>query len=62
MTEKIYIWEAGNGNVGHGSMTLSDGTHISWWPKDDKSKSSMKMHMVCTFFVNIYFISHYNIW
>ena len=45
MTDKIYIWEAGNGNVGHGSMTLSDGTHISWWPKDDKSKSSMKMHM-----------------
>jgi heme/copper-type cytochrome/quinol oxidase subunit 4 len=46
MSDKIYIWEAGNGNVGHGSMTLHDGTHISWWPKDDKSKSSAKSHMV----------------
>ena len=45
MSDKIYIWEAGNGNVGHGSMTLHDGTHISWWPKDDKSKSSAKSHM-----------------
>jgi ABC-type polysaccharide/polyol phosphate export permease len=49
MSDKIYIWEAGNGNVGHGSMTLHDGTHISWWPAVDKTKSSMKKHMVGLF-------------
>ena len=46
MSDKIYIWEAGNGIVGHGSMTLHDGTHISWWPKDDTSKSSATIHKV----------------
>ena len=25
-------------------MTLHDGTHISWWPKDDISKSSAIIH------------------
>ncbi|VDI53153.1 Hypothetical predicted protein [Mytilus galloprovincialis] len=40
MGVKIYIWAEGGGNVGHGSMTLSDGTHISWWPKEDKAKSA----------------------
>ena len=46
MSDKIYIWEGGNGNVGHGSMTLHDGTHISWWLKDDTSKSSATIHKV----------------
>lgn len=37
MGVKIYIWTEEYENVGHGSMTLSDGiTHISWWPKKDK--------------------------
>ena len=45
MSDTIYIWEAGIGIVGHGSMTLHDGTHISWWPKDDKLKSSARIHM-----------------
>ena len=43
---------AGNGNVGHGSMTLSDGTHISWWPKEDKQKTS-KQNWVCTFYLTM---------
>ena len=45
MSDEIYIWETGQGNVGHGSMTLHDGTHISWWPKVDKSKLSVKYHV-----------------
>ena len=45
MSDKIYIWEIGSGNIGHGSMTLHDGTHISWWPKDEKSKSSATIDM-----------------
>lgn len=56
MSDKIYIWEGGNGNVGHGSMTLHDGTHISWWPKDDKSKASAKRHMVGFIFNIVYFL------
>jgi hypothetical protein len=28
----LYYWEAADGNWGHISLTLSDGTHISWWP------------------------------
>jgi hypothetical protein len=46
MSDNIYIWKSGNGNIGHGSMTLHDGTHISWWPKDQKSKSSAKSLLV----------------
>lgn len=40
MTVKVYIWEKqkDQGTVGHASMSLSDGTHISWWPKDEISK------------------------
>jgi len=53
MSDKIYIWEAGNGNVGHGSMTLHDGTHISWWPAVDKNKSTAKRHMVGFIFVHV---------
>ena len=49
MSDNIYIWEAGNGNVGHGSMTLHDGTHISWWPVVDKEKSTAKKNMVGLF-------------
>ena len=45
--------EAGNGNVGHGSMTLHDGTHISWWPAVDKDKSTAKKHMVGFIFVDV---------
>ncbi|XP_071148903.1 multifunctional-autoprocessing repeats-in-toxin-like [Mytilus edulis] len=41
MGVKMYIWTEGDENVGHGSMTLSDGiTHISWWPKKDKEMTT----------------------
>lgn len=40
MTVNVYIWEKrkDQGSVGHVSMSLSDGTHISWWPEDQLSK------------------------
>ena len=28
----LYYWEPTDGNWGHISLKLSDGTHISWWP------------------------------
>ena len=34
MPVTVYIWEfRGKEAVGHASMSLSDGTHISWWPQ-----------------------------
>ncbi|KAL3855676.1 hypothetical protein ACJMK2_014895 [Sinanodonta woodiana] len=44
MPIKVYVWLPHGDNVGHSSMTLSDGTHISWWPSDKeaKKKSNLK--------------------
>ncbi|KAL3854998.1 hypothetical protein ACJMK2_014230, partial [Sinanodonta woodiana] len=44
MPIKVYVWFPHSDNVGHSSMTLSDGTHISWWPsnKNVKKKSNLK--------------------
>ena len=53
MSDIIYIWEETKENVGHGSMTLHDGTHISWWPAVDKRTSTAKKHMVGFIFVHI---------
>ena len=53
MSDKIYIWEAGKGYVGHGAMTLHDGTHISWWPAEDKSETTAMKYMVGFIFVHI---------
>ena len=47
MVVRIYIWDQAGGNVGHASIKLGNGTHISWWPKDDKNKTSMKRNPVC---------------
>ena len=34
MSVTVYIWEfRGMEAVGHASMSLSDGTYISWWPQ-----------------------------
>jgi hypothetical protein len=41
MSDIIYIWKSENLNVGHSSMTLNDGTHISWWPKEGKTLNSI---------------------
>ncbi|KAL3855326.1 hypothetical protein ACJMK2_014542 [Sinanodonta woodiana] len=43
MPIQVYIWLPQGDNVGHSSMTLSDGTHISWWPsnKNFKKKSNI---------------------
>ncbi len=38
---RVIIWRANdfwNGDVGHVSMQLSDGTYISWWPADEDRK------------------------
>lgn len=32
MGVKVYYWKHTTQNWGHISMSLSDGTHISWWP------------------------------
>ena len=53
MSDNIYIWEARNGNVGHGSMTLHDGTHISWWPAVGKKISSMTNYLVGFIFMDV---------
>ena len=31
MSTKVYVWKS-EGDNGHASMELSDGTYISWWP------------------------------
>ena len=31
MSTKVYVWKS-EGDGGHASMELSDGTYISWWP------------------------------
>jgi hypothetical protein len=46
MQDIIYIWKSEGQNIGHGSMTLHDGTHISWWPKEEKMFESMRMNQV----------------
>ena len=56
MWDNIYIWEGGNGNVAHASMTLYGGTHISWWPKEDKSKSPARHLMVGFILIIAYFL------
>ena len=28
----LHYWAPGDGCWGHTALTLSDGTHISWWP------------------------------
>lgn len=37
MPVKVYIWSKAKSDmvIGHASMSLSDGTHISWWPTDE---------------------------
>lgn len=49
MVIKINVWleDKKNKNVGHASMLLSDGTYISWWPKDGKTIQSIKECQVC---------------
>ena len=40
MPVTVYIWDShGMEAVGHASMSLSDGTHISWWPQGEDRKS-----------------------
>jgi hypothetical protein len=56
MSVNIYIWEGGNGNVAHASMTLNGGTHISWWSREAKSNSPAR-HLMVGFILNIaYFL------
>lgn len=31
---EVYYWAWRDGNVGHLSMSLSDGTYLSYWPQD----------------------------
>lgn len=30
----VHIWRPQPGTMGHASLTLEDGTHISWWPNN----------------------------
>lgn len=53
MVVSVYVWLPKDGNVGHGSLGLSDGTYISWWPAGDKNKTSVTFHWV-TFHLNDY--------
>ena len=46
MSEQIFIWEGGNENVAHASMTLNGGTHISWWSREAKSNSPARHLMI----------------
>ncbi|KAK3582636.1 hypothetical protein CHS0354_001681 [Potamilus streckersoni] len=48
MPIKFYVWLPHGDNIGHSSMTLSDGTHISWWPSDQelKKKSSLMSMLI----------------
>ena len=46
MSEQIFIWEGGNENVAHASMTLNGGTHISWWSTEAKSKYPRRHLMI----------------
>lgn len=39
----IYYWAWANGNVGHLSMALDNGTYISNWPEDSAKPLSSKM-------------------
>lgn len=36
MTVTVYVWLPRSGSVGHASMTLGNGTHISLWPSGEK--------------------------
>lgn len=49
----LYVWEAGGDSVGHCSLLLDNGTYISWWPKENKSKFKKKKKKVE--FQNLYF-------
>lgn len=42
MSVTVYIWLPHNGNVGHASMELPDGTYISWWPEGKDSAKGKK--------------------
>ena len=46
MSEQIFIWEDGNENFAHASMTLNGGTHISWWSREAKSNSPARHLMI----------------
>ena len=35
---KVYVWLPQDGQVGHASLELTNGTHISWWPDAEKRK------------------------
>jgi len=38
----IYFWDESRDGLGHLSLGLSDGTYISHWPKETKSKTNAK--------------------
>ncbi|KAL3855420.1 hypothetical protein ACJMK2_014631 [Sinanodonta woodiana] len=44
MPIKVYIWnfQGSTEAWGHASMSLSDGTHISWWPCGGDERKSVK--------------------
>lgn len=44
MVVTVYVWLQRGQNVGHGSLALSDGTYISWWPSEDKNKTAVAFH------------------
>ncbi|KAK3611764.1 hypothetical protein CHS0354_014113 [Potamilus streckersoni] len=48
MPIKVYIWnfQGKREAWGHASMSLSDGTHISWWPSDGNERKSFKGNAV----------------
>ena len=40
---KVYVWMPNEEQYGHAALTLSNGTHISWWPEEEISgKKGMK--------------------
>ena len=46
MTVTVYVWLPRRGQVGHASMTLENGTHISLWPGEDKTGKKKKRKKV----------------
>ncbi|KAL3855415.1 hypothetical protein ACJMK2_014626 [Sinanodonta woodiana] len=48
MPIKVYIWnfQGPTEALGHASMSLSDGTHISWWPRGGNEGKYVKGNAV----------------